>query len=406
MRWAGALFGLALLGAAPPVWPMYQYDASHNAAFADAQPAHRWTFDAGAKINGGLAVVGDTIYFDTFGRDAIALDRRSGRVLWRTHLTNVAMTTPIVADGLAIVGTGRDHTLVQTPQRLVWGVPGGDEIAGLDAATGRIRWTYHTVGEDMPSPALVRAGGRDLVVFSNGDDHVRALDVATGHLVWSTPVEGVSTMSSAAVDDGTVYVLSGVAAVMHRPDHLYAIRGSDGHVLWTAPYGNADDSPVVGSGRVFVEDAQTFSAPANVDAVNDVYAVDAGTGRLAWARNSGAGFFTRVGTNEQAIAGMVDRGVLFQSLPAARHFAAYDADQGRGLWSVPTQAAVKMSAVAANGRLYVGDTAGVLYTIEEGSGRILATRRFPHPFTCSSPVIVGATLYVANDSTVNAVPLP
>lgn len=396
----------ALLGAAPSTWPMYQYAASHDAVFGDSAPAYHWRFDARAKINGGIAVVGDAIYFDSFAREIVALNRRNGRVLWRAHLPNIAMTTPIVADGIVVVGTGKDSVLEQTRSRLVWGVPGGDEIAAFGAGDGRLRWTYRTVGENMPSPALVEVRGRHAVVFANGDDRVRALDLDTGRLIWSTAISGVSTMSSAAASQGIVYVLAGVSAGMHEPDHVYAIRAGDGAVAWSAPYGNADDSPVLGDGRLFVEDAQMLPGSSTADAMNDVYAIDAESGRLDWARNSGVGYFTNVGTNEEAIAALFDRGTLYQSLPAARRFAAYDAEQGRVLWSIQTDAAVKMSAVAVNGRVYVGDTAGIFYTLDAGNGRILARRRFPRPFSCSSPVIVGETLYVADDDTVYAMSVP
>jgi outer membrane protein assembly factor BamB len=398
-------FFLFLLGAAPASWPMYQYFPNHNAVFASSQPPHSWRFDARGKINGGLAVVGDRLYADTFAPAVIALDRTDGKVIWRTRMPNTTMTTPIVADGLVIVGTGKDHVAVDRGQTLIWGVPGGDEIAALDAKNGHVVWTYKTVGEDMPSPALVRIGGRDAIVFANGDDHVRALDVQTGHLIWSTPLLGVSTMSSAAALNGVVYVLAGVAASMHLPDHVYAVSASDGRILWAAPYGNADDSPVVGDGHVIVEDAQTFPGPADADASNDVYALDAGSGRLIWGRRSSPGYFTRIGTNEEAIAALIQGGVVFQSFLAARRLVALDLRTGHPIWSVSTQAPVKMSPVASAGRLYFGDTAGYLYVVAEGNGRLLSRRSFGKPFTCSSPVIVGSTLYIANDDRIFALPI-
>jgi outer membrane protein assembly factor BamB len=385
---------------------MYQYYPSHNAVFAGREAPYRWSYRAGAKINGGLAVVGDTLYAETFAPAVIALDRRTGKLLWNAPMPNTVMTTPIVGDGLVIVGTGKDHTLVANGRTLIWGIPGGDEIVALNAGTGRVVWTYKTVGEDMPSPALVRVGSRDVVVFANGDDHVRALDLRTGKLLWSTQILGVSTMASAAAVNGVVYVLAGTSADMHLPDHVYAVRAGDGALLWQAPYGNADDSPVVGAGKVVVEDAQTFPGPPDANAFNTVYALDAGTGRLAWKERSDSGFLTGVGSNEEAIAAMIGGNVLFQSLPAARRFAAFDLATGHVLWSTPTKAAVKMSAVARDGRIYVGDTAGVFYVLAEGDGRILDRAQYGAPFTTSSPVIVGQTLYVANTADVLAMPLP
>lgn len=385
---------------------MYQYFPSHNAVFAGSEAAYRWSYDAGAKINGGLAIVGDTLYVETFAPSVIALDRRTGKPLWRTPMPNIVMTTPIVADGLVLVGTGRDQTLVHNSRTLIWGVPGGDEIAALHAGDGRIAWTYKTRGEDMPSPALVRIGSHDAIVFANGDDHVRALDVRTGKLLWSTRILGVSTMASAAAVGGTVYVVAGTSADMHLPDHVYAVRGNDGVVLWSAPYGNADDSPVVGDGKVIIEDAQTFSGPSNADALNTLYALDALTGRLAWKKQSAPGFLTSVGSSEEAIAGTIDRSVLFQSLPAARRLAAFELATGRVLWSIHTQAAVKMSAVVFGGRVYFGDNAGTFYVAAEGNGHVFRRARYDAPFTTSSPVIVGKTLYVANMERVLAMPLP
>lgn len=393
---------MALIGAAPSTWPMYQYRPDHNAVFRGGG-AYRWSRRAGAKVNGGIAVVGDTVYVETFAPAVVALDRRSGTVLWRTPMPNKVMTTPVVVDGLVIVGTGADHTLYEHAGQLVWGIPGGDEVAGLNAKTGRVVWTYHTTGENMPSPALVQIGPREAVVFANGDDHVRALDARSGKLIWIAPIAGVSTMASAAAEDGMVFVLAGTTAAMHTPDHVYAVRSSDGRILWKAPYGNADCSPVVAGGVVSVEDGPTTSGPSDRNAANDVFALDAQTGRLLWERSSARGYFTQVSSNEQAIAGLSDRGALFDSLEAARRFAAFDLHTGKVLWSIPTAAAVKMSAVAFDDRLYFGDTAGVFYTVDEGSGNVLSRKHFPKPFTTSSPVIVGRTLYIANYDTVYAI---
>jgi outer membrane protein assembly factor BamB len=389
----------------PFVWPMYQFAPDHNAVFSAREPAYEWRYEAAGKINGGLALSGDTLYIETFAPAAIALDRRSGHVLWSAPLPDLAMTTPIVADGVVVVGTGRDEVGIDTGDHLVWSRPAGDEVDALDARTGAKRWSYKTRGEDMPSAALVHVDGRDAIVFANGDDHVRALDVRSGRPLWSTSIPGVSTMASAAAVNGIVYVVAGLSAGSHRPDRVYAVRAHNGALAWSAPYGNADVSPTIAGGSIFVEDAQTVAAATDRNAFNDVEALVAATGRLRWQYTSEAGFFTSVGTNEEAVAGVVDRGVLFQSLPAARQFAAFDAASGRVLWTVRTQAAVKMSAVIAGGRVYVGDTAGMLYTLAEGTGRTLSERAFNAPFTCSSPVIAGFTLYVADGAAVVALPL-
>lgn len=124
---------------------MYQSFPDHNAVVTSAEPGYRWRYDARARIKGGFAIVGGTLYAETFAPSVIALNRRSGKLLWRTAMPNLVMTTPIVARGLVIVGTGRDAV---------------------------------------------------------------ALDLRTGRLLWSTPIQGVSTMASAAAAGGRVYVVA------------------------------------------------------------------------------------------------------------------------------------------------------------------------------------------------------
>jgi outer membrane protein assembly factor BamB len=171
------------------------------------------------------------------------------------------------------------------------------------------------------------------------------------------------------------------------------------------PAGNADVSPAVADGVVVVESANGTAGPADRNAFNVVQALAAGTGRLLWSYQSPLGSFSSVGTNEEAIAGTIDHGVLLQSLPAARRFAAFDLHGGRRRWSIGTKAAVKMSAVAVAGRVYFGDTGGTFYSVAESDGTTLARQSFAAPFTCSPPVIVGRTLYVANGNFVYALPV-
>jgi outer membrane protein assembly factor BamB len=316
------------------------------------------------------------------------------------------MTTPIVADGLVIAGTGTSRVLSQTRSTLIWGRPGGDDIVAFSAGTGRVRWRYHTVGENMPSPALVRTHGVDAIVFANGDDRIRAIGVRTGKLLWQRDVPGIASMSSAAAQGGRVYVVVGGAADSNIGDSTLAIDPQNGNVVWRAPFGNSDCSPTVAFGRVFVQGSASDSRkPAGRNAFNEVAAIDESTGKLRWRWYSGYGTFTGVGSDEQAIAGMAADGAFYESISATGEFAAFDVQTGRLRWKIKTNAAVKMSAVERDGLLYFGDTSGVLYTVGARSGRVVERRSFPSFFSTSSPVIFGNTLYVANDQVVRALPL-
>lgn len=387
--------------AAVSAWPMYQYRPDHNAVFASSRRAVSWNTRLGGKINGGLAFDRGALFVESFDRRVSALDARTGRILWSSAAANVAMTTPIVADHVVIAGTGTSRVLTQSASRLIWGRPQGDEVVAFDEGTGRVRWRRKTVGENMPGPVLVKIHGIDAIVFANGDDHLRAWAVRDGHTIWERAVPGIASMSSAAVDGGVVFVVIGDGSHSGGNDRLIAVDPNDGRIIWGAPYGNADCSPAIANGMVFVEGSN-----GEPSAFNDVDAVDEGTGKLAWSWDSGYGAFTDTGSNEQGVAGLARSGAFYEGIPATDEFIAFNGRTGRVLWSMHTHAAVKMSAVEKSGRLYFGDTGHTFYVVDAGNGRVIAERAYPSFFSVSSPVIFGDTLYVANDEVVRAMPLP
>lgn len=395
----------AITFAAMTTWPMYQYRADHNAVFASSFPAVSWTRRLGGKINGGLAFAGGAVFVESFDRRVTALDARTGRMLWSTSVSNVVMTTPIVADGLVIVGTGTSSVLTQTSAKLIWGRPQGDDVVALDQGNGRVRWRRTTVGQNMPSPALVNINGTDAIVFANGDDHVRAWAVRDGHTIWTYAVRGIASMSSAAVDAGRVFVVIGDGSHSGTQDHLIAVDPRDGRVLWGAPYGNADCSPAIAGGMVFVEGSNADVRHTQPNAFNDVAAIDERTGRLRWRWYSAYGTFTSVGSDEEGVAGLAADGAFYEGIPATNHFIAFDGRSGAVRWAIRTSAAVKMSAVEKDGRLYFGDTGGTFYVVDARKGRVLIRRSYPWYFTVSSPVIIGDTLYVADNDVVRAMPV-
>jgi outer membrane protein assembly factor BamB len=384
---------------------MYQFRPNHNAVLPGSSHAYSWHRELGGKINGGLAVVDGTVYVESFDRRLYALDMQTGKVRFSTPLENIAMTTPIVSHGLAVVGTGSNAPLIETPTKTIWGRPQGDYVEAVSTRTGAVVWRLRTVGENMPSPVLVRRDVDDALVFANGDNHLRALRLRDGSPIWTLSTHGIATMSSATALGSIAYVDAGVPNPATAHDELYAVNVSLGVYAWRVPVGNVDCSPTVDSGRVYVEGSGVDSKrPHGAETFNDVVAVDAQTGAMRWSWRSGFGHFTPVGSHEQAIAGLAVNGMLYQSIPATSEFAAFD-PAGHLRWKMHTDEPVKMSAILANGKLYFGDTGHTLYVLDAATGAIVGGREFPSYFTVSPPVIVGATLYIANDDTVYAIPV-
>lgn len=381
-------------------WPMYQHDASHNAYFSKRNFARRWIAQLGGRVNGGLAVVGDRLYLDSFDRHLYAIDLSTGAIRWKAALDNIVMSTPVIAVGRVIVGTGRDGFSNTDPHAQIWARPKGDDIVAFDANTGRRIWSFHTVGEDMPSPAIV---GKT-VVFANGDLHAYGLDVVTGRLLWRRALPGIATMASTTAVSNKVFI-----GLCHNMPHFrktLALDVRNGRMEWANPNGSCDASATVSNGLVLVDGNDEKTTGVYSPGGRDIIAaVDEGSGKTIWQRVGPQGPYTAVASGEHAIAGTVADGVLYQSVVNEDVVLALDSKSGKLLWRTATSGPVKMSPVVTANRVIFGDTAGVLYDIERTTGHVLDTQSFTAPFSTSPPIVVGDTLLIANGRDLLAMPI-
>jgi serine/threonine-protein kinase len=386
---------------------MYQHSPDRNAVFTNYAIPHDWAYDAKAQINGGLALAGNTLLFTTFGHQLVALDVRSGRELWHAPVGNIAMSTPIVAGNTVYIGTGRNGVLernwniplkLEFGNRVLWGAKGGDEVSAFDLKTGARKWAHRTVGENMPS--AVYQNGR--LIFANGDWRAYALRADTGRQLWATDVGGVSTMANAVLAGGEVVV--SVCTDGMRKSSAVALDPANGKILWRSPYGHCDASPAYGAGKVFTSTVSPGDTMLQGKTV--VAALDAKTGKAVWVyRSTKQGLWSTVGSSEAAVAGTYANGTYYQSAPFDDRLMAFDASSGRIKWNFQTSGPVKMSPVVANGRVYVGDTAGLLYTLDARTGALLELREFNKPFATSPPIVAGNRMLIVNGSTVAAIPV-
>lgn len=393
-------------------WPQYQSDAAHNAVIAGGALRARWTFDARARINGGLAVVDGRVFLDTFSGEMLALHLTTGKIAWKQRADNLVMSTPVVGDGLVIFGTGRNGASGGTNKSFVyaggaqtgktidfWGRPAGDHLLAFDAATGARRWVYRTAGEDMPSPAI--ADGR--VFFANGDGNAYALSLNNGRALWQQSLGGIATMASANFAAGTLFV--SVCSHAMRRAHTLALAPTTGRVLWRAPYGNCDSAPTYAHGRLFLSGVAGNRAPFGFGSRAIIAAVDARSGRMLWVyRSKHARPYSKVGSSERAIAGTFANGIYFQPVPTADELLAFDPATGAIRWRFRSSGAIKMSPIVVGKTLFVGDAAGLFYSIDARSGRLLAVKMFAHPFATAPAVADGKTLLLVNGSRVFALP--
>ena len=381
-------------------WPMYQRYPTHNAVFEQRGLRLHWITPLGAKINGGLAVTDTTVYAVSFDKKLYALDRRTGAIRWTAQADNILMSTPVVQDGVVVIGSGKDGFLKPDDYtNQMWGRPEGDDVLGYSTADGHQLWKVHTVGQNMPS-AAIEAGA---AIFANGDLHAYSVDLQSGKVRWSVDLPGVATMASMNVSRGLAFVSS-----CHNAPYACETRAidvADGHTVWTNPYGGSDCAPTVDNGMVFVNASHDADPRFHTGGAITVAAIDGRTGKTRWTYVAPPGPYTYVASQERQIAGVASHGVLFQPIGNASRVVALDERSGKLLWTVHTSANVKMSPVVKGEVVYFGDTAGVFYRVDRKTGRVIHTTSYLQPFSTSPPVIVGDTIFIATGQAVLAVPI-
>lgn len=389
-------------------WLMYQERPDHNAVIQRPGFSKRWAYDAGARINGSLTMVDGVLFFDTFDGKVIAIDAGNGFLRWRAAADNAIMSTPIIMNSYVYVGTGHNGDSHPSGtsfayvgdgrnQQPIWSRPEGDHIIALDATTGVKRWSYRTAGEDMPSSAY----DDGVLVFANGDAHAYALRTDTGEAIWRRDLGGISTMASATVAQNTVLV--SICSGKEYRGSTIALDPRTGTIRWRSPFGDCDSSPTVAGGRVFVSGVDGNRTPIGFGGRAIIAALDLTNGSTRWTyRSAHSGVYTKLASNERAIAGTYADATYFQAIPTDDEVLAFDPPTGAVRWRLRTMGPVKMSPVVKADRLYVGDTVGMWYVVDARTGRIISTRAFSAPFSTSPPLLVGDTVFVVNGTKVYA----
>jgi alcohol dehydrogenase (cytochrome c) len=139
------------------------------------------TYGASAPVNRGFGMLGDRLFMVTLDAHLLALDRRSGEVLWDVELADyrlgyAATLAPLVVENKVIVG-----------------ISGGEYatrgfVDAYDPSTGERIWRLHTIpspgepGSDTwPSPEVMARGGGGTWMTGSYDPDLGLLYWGTGN---------------------------------------------------------------------------------------------------------------------------------------------------------------------------------------------------------------------------------
>jgi len=244
--------------------------------------------------------------------------------------------TPAVENGIVFVGSG-DHSFY-----------------GIDAATGKMKWSY-VAGSGMTSNDTVPAAiVRNGTVYFATEDGLHALDALTGEKKWLyetlqevprqkfMPTKRVPT--GPVVTDGAILLTAWPFIQGNTPlkSFVYAVDAESGQARWvTGVDGIHITAPATSKGLVFfaVEEQPTLLARA--DRVT-LYAVSAGDGKVKWK----VGAEKEWGTRPLLVAGDT---IYFST---EKSLSAVEPETGRRLWKFSANE-IATDLRADDQRLYV-----------------------------------------------------
>lgn len=183
-------------------------DDKRLAALDAATGRPHWTR---RPLTGVLLIGRDVLY--SVAEVITALDPRTGRTRWSTpkgDWTRKGSTAEALRYGGQPLLAGDGIYLVNG------GAPGGASVWALNAADGRVRWSY-TAPAPVDGPAV--ASGDGLYCAASGG-HLYALDTRTGRPRWRLDAREAS-VNVPVVAGGVVYTI--IQPADGTADHLYAL---------------------------------------------------------------------------------------------------------------------------------------------------------------------------------------
>ena len=249
-------------------WPAYGFSRDRR-RYLPTEPSVRppfkmdWSRGFNVLLEFPPIIVGNRLYTVGNAGVVVALNRTTGKRVWRRDLGYLAASSPAYGDKRIYV------TILERSK----GVRAG-RVAALNAKTGRIAWSRPLRSRSESSPLFV--DGR--IYFGAEDGTVYAMRAKDGRKQWTFRAGG-AVKGGPALEGGKLYFGT-------YGGNVYAISQRTGKQVWHAgtsganfglSAGNFYATPAVAYGRVYI---------GNTD--GNMYSFSASSGKLAWRRGTGS----------------------------------------------------------------------------------------------------------------------
>lgn len=311
------------------------------------------------------AIAGPAIFAAANNGTVMAVDRESGRRLWRIRLRDTVITGG--------VGAGGGRLFVGTEN---------SRVIALDQANGEVLWEAAVASEVLSTP---RSNDR-VVVVQSVDGTVTALDAATGAQRWlyesEVPALTLRGTSSALILEGFVFAAFGNGSVV-------SLALDNGTLRWeqrvAIPTGRSEiDRMVDIDGELTIDNNGLLLVPSYQ---GFLVALDPVTGQTRWR------------VEESSVHGAAYGFGNVYIVNAQDHLKAYRVGQNTPVWTNEQMLLRQLSPPATIGNyVVVGDFEGYVHYVSQASGTFAGRTRVDRQGIQAPMLAQGNILYVYGNS--------
>ncbi len=369
-------------------WPQLQGDPSFT-RFSEGPAPETSAFLWKTNITGiqSYVVAFSGKVFVTTKTEVVALDRKTGDIIWRTvvpepgpwpSVYKIDDTHLVIGSSCLDVESGNIlwtsdtfsaarsaffvANVYSTEERMFY-VKNGSYVQGWDfsnpSAPPAKKWETYVSGGGLVGSGVQYGDGK---VFPGAyDPHQVALDARTGQILWNTETKTPMVFS------GTYYQGKFFRGGTHD-NSLYCFDADNGKILWTFNPGTED-------GYFCIGPAVAYGMVYELNKDGHLYALDVNTGDLVW-QYAGPGTLIFPGNPVVAdgkIYATTGQTASYTGQQSESEFVCLDAYTGELIWKLPIEAFAPRESVAiAYGNLYLipGD---VTTAVDTESGEEYAT---------------------------------
>jgi outer membrane protein assembly factor BamB len=314
------------------------------------------------RLGLGVSVADNRVYAAGHRGDVVALDLRSGRVIWRAKTRAPLSGGTAVSTDLVLVGSS------------------DGQLFAFNPADGASRWKVRLNGEVLAAPAI----SERLVAVRTVDGRLHALSPADGHELWSQEQQ-VPRLSLRGTS--RPLIVGDVVLCGFDNGKVLAVSVNDGSVQWEA-------TVTPPHGRTELERLADIDAPVGVSG-QDVYAIGF-QGRVAMlAIDTGQVWWSHEASSYRGLT--LDDTALYLST-ADGEVVALKARTGTEIWRQNALLHRGLSAVALmDDSIVTADFQGYVHWLDKASGALAARVQNGKVRVSTPPVVVGNTVVVIND---------